>query len=232
VQRREFNHAAWLAGLTATVWGHNAWALGLADLTGSEALGGLRAALSQGARTAVLQLGQPGGFQNNPKVRIGLPGFLEDAAPLLKATGQGKRLDALVLTLNEAAEKAVPLAADMLAQAIQHLSVEDARRILGGGDTSVTDFFAEKTRSPLTAQFLPVVRQSTEHVQLADKYQAVAGRAAKLGWVKSEDADLPTYVTARALTGLYQVIGEEERKIRRNPAQAGSALLKKVFGAL
>jgi hypothetical protein len=180
----------------------------------------------------VLQFGQPGGFLNNPKVRIGLPGVLEDAAPVLKATGQGKRLDALVLTMNEAAEKAVPLAADLLAQAIQQLSVEDARRILGGGDTSVTDFFADKTRTSLTAQFLPVVRRSTDQVQLADQYQAVAGRAAKLGLMKAEDADLPGYVTARALTGLYHVIGEEERKIRRNPAQAGSALLKKVFGAL
>lgn len=232
VQRREFNHAVWLLGLAATAWGHQVRALGLAELTGSEAISGMRAALSHGAKAAVLQLGQKGGFHNNPKVRIGLPDFLEDAAPVLRATGQGKRLDALVMTLNEAAEKAVPLAADMLAQAIQRLSVGDARRILGGGDTAVTEFFAEKTRSPLTTQLLPVVKKSTDQVQLADKYQAVAGRAAKLGWVKSEDADLPTHVTARALTGLYHVIGEEERKIRRNPALAGSALLKKVFGAL
>jgi len=171
-------------------------------------------------------------FLNNPKVRIGLPGVLADAAPILKATGQGKRLDALVLAMNEAAEKAVPLAAQLLSQAIQHLGVDDARRILTGGDTSVTDFFADKTRTPLTAQFLPVVKQSTDQVQLADKYQAVAGRAAKLGLIKQEDADLPGYVTSRALSGLYLVIGEEERKIRQNPAQAGSALLKKVFGSL
>jgi hypothetical protein len=120
----------------------------------------------------------------------------------------------------------------LLAQAIQNLSVGDARRILGGGETSVTDFFADKTRASLTAQFLPVVKRSTDQVQLADKYQAVAGRAAKLGLIKAEDADLPGYVTARALAGLYQMIGEEERKIRQNPAQAGTSLLKKVFGAL
>lgn len=232
MRRREFNHATWLCGLGVAGWVSKAQALGLSDLSSTEALGGVRAALSQGAKAAVLQLGQAGGFLNNPKVRIGLPGILEDAAPVLKATGQGKRLDALVQTMNEAAEKAVPLAADLLAQAIGHLSVEDARRILGGGDTSVTDFFADKTRTSLTTQFLPVVRRSTDQVQLADKYQAVAGRAAKLGLMKAEDADLPGYVTARALTGLYHVIGEEERKIRRNPAQAGSALLKKVFGAL
>ena len=140
MRRREFNHATWLCGLGVAWWVNKAQALGLGDLSSTEALGGVRAALSQGAKAAVLQLGQAGGFLNNPKVRIGLPGILEDAAPVLKATGQGKRLDALVQTMNEAAEKAVPLAADLLAQAIQHLSVEDARRILGGGDTSVQGF--------------------------------------------------------------------------------------------
>jgi len=232
MQRREFNHVAWLAMLSGSLMAISARAQGLASLTSADALGGVRDALATGAKAAVLQLGQAGGFQNNPKVRIGLPGVLQDAAPLLKATGQGKHLDALVLAMNEAAEKAVPLAADLLGNAIKNLSVDDARRILSGGDTAVTDFFADKTRAALTAQFLPVVKRSTDQVQLADKYQSVAGRAAKLGLMKKEDADLPGYVTSHALGGLYQVIGEEERKIRQNPAQAGTALLKKVFGAL
>lgn len=232
MQRREFNHALWL--VPYTLWGvqGTAKAQTLDKITVSDAVGGVRDALSQGARAAVQQLGQPGGFLNNPKVRIGLPGVLEDAAPVLKATGQGKRLEALVQAMNQAAEQAVPLAADLLAQAVQNLSVGDARRLLGGGETSVTAFFEDKTRAGLTKTFLPVVRRSTDQVQLADKYQAVAGRAAKLGLIKAEDADLPGYVTGRALTGLYTVIGEEERKIRQNPAQAGTALLKKVFGAL
>jgi hypothetical protein len=157
---------------------------------------------------------------------------LESAAPLLRATGQGKRLDQLELAMNQAAEQAVPLAAKLLKQAIAQLSVTDAQRILTGGETSVTDFFAEKTREPLTTQFLPVVREATNKVQLADKYDAVAGRAAKLGLIKSSDADLSGYVAGRALDGLYAVIAEEERKIRQNPAAAGSALLKKVFGSL
>ena len=190
MQRREFNHAAWVCAVGVFFKATHAHAQGLAGLSSADALGGLREALGQGAKAALSQLGQPGGFLHNPKVRIGLPGVLEDAAPLLKATGQGKRLDALVQAMNEAAEKAVPLAADLLAQAIKTLSVDDARRILGGGDTSVTDFFAEKTRAPLTAQFLPVVRRSTDQVQLADKYQAVAGRVAKLGLIKPEEADL------------------------------------------
>lgn len=232
MQRREFNHAACLTLLAMGGTASTVGAQGPSALSNADALGGIRDALATGAKAAVSQLGQSGGFLNNPKVRIGLPGVLEDAAPLLKATGQGKRLDALVLAMNQAAEQAVPLAADLLSKAIKNLGVDDARRILTGGDTSVTGFFASVTRTPLTEQFLPVVKRSTDQVQLADKYQSVAGRAAKLGLIKSEDADLPGYVTSRALAGLYLVIGEEERKIRQNPAQAGSALLKKVFGAL
>ncbi len=181
---------------------------------------------------AVEQLGKPDGFMLNPKVRIPLPSVLENAAPLLKAAGQGKRLDELVLAMNQAAELAVPLAAKLLQQAIANLSVTDAQHILTGGETSVTDFFAGTTREPLTAQFLPVVRQTTDQVQLAGKYESVAGRAVKLGLMKKEEADLPGFVTSRALDGLYAVIADEERKIRQNPAQAGSALLKKVFGSL
>ena len=199
-------------------------------LSAGDALGGIRAALGSGAKAAVLQLGQAGGFSGNPKVRIGLPGVLADAAPLLKTMGQGKRLDELVAAMNQAAEQAVPLAADLLGQAIAHLTVDDAQRILRGGDTAVTEFFASTTRQPLTVAFLPMVKHSTDQVQLADKYQAVAGRAAKLGLLKAQDADLPGYVTGRALDGLYTVIGEEERKMRQNPAAAGSALIKKLFG--
>lgn len=229
MQRRDIHR---LTGLSLLLWAvptTSTWSQGL---TPSDALKGVRAALSAGARTAVEQLGQANGFMGNPKVRIPLPGILEDVAPLLKATGQGKRLDELVLAMNQAAERAVPLTANQLQQAVAHLDVRDAHAILTGGDTSVTQFFADKTREVLTQQLQPLVKKATDQVQLANKYEAVAGKAAKLGWVKREDADLPGYVTHRALDGLYAVIAEEERKLRSNPAKAGSELLKKVFGAL
>jgi len=228
MQRRQFVHMtpnlllAW-CGL------HTQWATAQ-GLSQTDALGGIRAALASGAKAAVLQLGQNGGFSGNAKLRIGLPGVLADAAPALKAMGQGKRLDELVAAMNQAAEQAVPLAADLLGQAVQTLSVDDAQRILRGGETAATDFFSSKTRQQLTAQFLPVVKTKTDQVQLADKYEAVAGRAAKLGLMKPEDANLPGYVTGKALDGLYAVIGEEERKIRQNPAAAASALIRKAFG--
>lgn len=110
------------------------------------------------------------------------------------------------------------------------MSVGDARRIVGGGDDSVTRFFADKTRDPLGERFLPIVKQQTERVDLAARFNAVAGKAAKLGLGKGEDANIERYVTRKALDGLYFMIGEEERKIRRDPVGTGSALLARVFG--
>lgn len=205
-------------------------ALSLGDLTDGEASEGLKAALEKGALMAVSLLGRKDGFLANEKVRIPLPGFLADAAKLLKTFGQGKRVDELVTSMNRAAETAVPMAKDLLVGAVKSMSVTDAKKILTGGDTSVTDFFAGKTREPLGVQFLPVVTRATQQVDLASKYNRVASKAAEFGLVKKEDAKIENYVTAKTLDGLYLIIGEEEKKIRRDPVGTGSAILKKVFG--
>lgn len=126
----------------------------------------------------------------------------------------------------------MPEAKPLLINAVKSMSVEDARKVIGGGDDSVTQFFAGKTRTPLAEKFLPIVTKATEKVSLASKYNAVAGKAMSLGLVKKEDANIQQYVTGKALDGLFLMIGEEERKIRQNPAAAGSAILKKVFGSL
>ena len=191
-----------------------------------------RAALERGANSAVGLLGRPGGFLDNPKVRIPLPGFLKEAAKLAKFTGQQKRVDDLVTAMNRAAEAAVPEAKELLVNAVKAMSVDDARKIVTGGDNSVTQFFASKTRTSLAAKFLPIVTQATEKVALADKYNALAGKAPSTGLVKKEDANIQQYVTGKALDGLYLMIGEEERKIRKDPIGTGSAILQKVFGAL
>jgi hypothetical protein len=161
-----------------------------------------------------------------------LPGFLEDASKLLKLTGQGKRVDELVTSMNRAAEAAVPMGQQLLVGAVKNMSVGDAKGILTGGDDSVTQFFASKTRVPLGETFLPVVTQATEKVGLAASYNRVAGRAAGLGLLKKDEANIEQYVTGKTLDGLYTLIGEEERKIRQDPVGSGSAILKKVFGAL
>ncbi len=232
-RRRQFIQSTpGLIGLFVLAAHQQARALTLGDLTDRDASQGIKVALEKGALAAVALLGKTDGFLGNPKVRIPLPGFLEDASRLLKLTGQGKRVDELVTSMNRAAEAAVPMGKDLLVGAVKSMSVTDAKNILTGGDDSVTRFFAEKTRAPLGEKFLPVVTRATEKVGLANQYNRVAGQAAGIGLVRSEDANIQRYVTGKSLDGLYTIIGEEERKIRQDPVGTGSAILKKVFGVL
>jgi hypothetical protein len=199
----------------------------------ADASGALKAALERGADIAVKQLGQVNGFMSNDKIRIPLPDVLEKAAPLLRAVGRGRQLDELVTSMNHAAENAVSMALPLLRNAIKSMSVQDARQILTGGDHAVTDFFAAKTREPLGAQFMPLVDKAVEKLSLAKRYNDLAGKAGSMGLVKGEQAaTVQQHVTAKALDGLYFVIGEEERRIRADPVGTGSALLKKVFSSL
>jgi hypothetical protein len=223
MQRRQIVLAT-ATGLAMTPLG--AWAA----LNETDAASGVRTALQRGAEAALQSLGRTDGFLGNDKVRIPLPGYLESAAKLMRRFGQGKRVDQLETAMNRAAEAAVPKARTLLVNTIRDISVEDALRIVKGGDTAVTDFFARKTREPLNAQFLPIVTEATQQVDLAKKYNRVAGQATGLGLVKSEDANIEQYVTRKALDGLYLVIGEEEKKIRADPLGTGSAILRKVFG--
>lgn len=233
MERREFNVLSGTAVAALLLMAHaQARALSLDDLSNTEASQGLKAALEKGALVAVGLLGRPDGFLGNPQVRIELPGFLKSAGKLLKTLGQGKRVDELVTAMNRAAEAAVPMAKDLLVSAVRSMSVADAKNILSGGDTSVTTFFAQKTRDPLAVRFLPVVTEATRKVDLASKFNAVAAKASGFGLVKKEDANIEHYVTDKSLDGLYFMIGEEEKKIRQDPVGAGSAILKKVFGAL
>ncbi len=230
MDRRHFNSAAISALCLLAV--QQAHALSLADLTDKEANQGLKAALEKSAVAAVGLLGQSDGFMGNEKVRIPLPGSLDQAAKLLKTMGQGKRVDELVLAMNRAAEAAVPLAKEQLVAAVKGMSFTDAKHILTGGDNALTSFFAEKTRTPLFAKFLPVVTQATAKVGAAEKYNQFAGKAASFGLVKPEDASIQDYITHKTLDGLYLMIGEQEKQIRQDPVGTGSAVLKKVFGAL
>ncbi|CAN7503003.1 MULTISPECIES: DUF4197 domain-containing protein [Duganella] len=210
----------------------SAYALSLADLTNQDASGGLKAALEQGSSMAVSKLGTDGGFLNNAKVRIPLPKILEQARPLLKMTGKGQQLDDLVVQMNHAAEAAVPMAKPLLLDAVKSMTVTDAKNILTGGDTSVTDFFREKTSPKLAVQFLPIVKKVTDRSDLANKYNATMALAPKMGMLAKDQSTVEGYVTQRALDGLYTMIGEEEKAIRADPLGQGSKLIGKVFGAL
>ncbi|MQA18586.1 DUF4197 domain-containing protein [Rugamonas rivuli] len=218
--------------LPLTLAAASAYALSLADLSNQDASGGLKAALEKGSSLAVSKLGAENGFLNNEKVRIPLPKILEQARPLLKMTGKGQQLDDLVVQMNHAAEAAVPMAKPLLMDAVKSMSITDAKNILTGGDTSVTDFFREKTSPKLAVQFLPIVKKVTDRSDLANKYNTAMAMAPKLGVLAKDQATVEGYVTQRALDGLYTMIGEEEKAIRADPLGAGSKLIGKVFGAL
>ena len=233
MQRRNFNQAGVSAfGLLILVICRHAHAVSLVNLSQTDAANGLKNALKKGVVMAVDALGKTDGFLGNPKVRIPLPGYLEDASKLLRNFGQGRRIDELTMSINRAAEAAVPMGKELLLGAVRSMNVTDAKNILMGGETSVTNFFSEKTRAPLGVKFLPLVTQATEKVGLANKYNEFAGKAASFGLLRKEDANIQQYVTGKTLDGLYLMIGEEEKKIRQNPVGTGSAILQKVFGAL
>jgi hypothetical protein len=210
----------------------SAFALSLADLTQSDASGGLKDALTQGAKVAVQQLGKPGGFSNNPDVRIELPGNLGKAAKTMKMMGMGAQVDQLEASMNKAAEAAVPQAQALLVDSVKKMTVQDAKSILAGSNDSATQYLNKTSREQIRAKFLPIVKQATDQVGLAKQYNSFAGQAASFGVIDAKSANIENYVTEQALDGLFAMIAEQEASIRENPAGAATSLAKKVFGAL
>ena len=201
-------------------------------ISNKDAVAGLRAALDKGSQVAVATLGKTDGFFGNQKVKIPLPESLQRAEKLMRSVGMSKYADELILTMNRAAEAAVPEAKKLFVDAVKKMTVQDAKGVLTGGDTAGTAYFKRTTSEQLRARFLPIVQKATKKVKLADKYNEYAERGAKFGLVKKEDANLDSYVTQKALDGLFYMVAEEEKKIRQDPVKAGSELLRKVFGAL
>lgn len=210
----------------------NVFALSLSDLSQQDASGGLKDALIQGAQVAVKQLGAPGGFSNNPDVRIELPGKLGKAAKTMKMMGMGAQVDQLEASMNKAAEAAVPQAQALLVDAVKKMTVADAKAILSGPQDSATQYLNKSSREQIRARFLPIVKQATDQVGLAQQYNAFAGQAASFGVVDAKSSTVESYVTEQALDGLFEMIAKQEANIRQNPAAAATGLAKKVFGAL
>jgi hypothetical protein len=206
-----------------------------ADLSGisnAEAANGLKQALVDGSAAAVARLGVQNGFLDNPKVKIPLPPALQRIESALRFAGMRKQADDLVVAMNRAAEAAVPEAKSLLVQSVQKMSVQDAKGILTGGDTAATDYFRKTTQTQLTQRFLPIVKKATDQVGLAEQYNALAGQAVQLGLVQKEQATIESYVTQKALDGLYLMIAEQEKMFRQNPVGATSDIVKRVFGAI
>lgn len=206
---------------------------GALDLISSADAGqAVRLALEKGSERAVSQLGRPGGFSDDPSLRIPLPEALQKSRKVLKFMGRGDDLNALENAINRAAEQAVPEGRQVLVETVRSMTLADAKSILTGGDDSVTQFFRENSRDDLMARLTPIVDDQISKLGIARQYDALAGQGAKLGLVKGADASLAGYVTDQALQGLFTVIAREEKALRADPIGSGSKLLGKVFGAL
>jgi hypothetical protein len=226
--RRGFTSAMALLALTAV----GVAAAGALDaLTNKDASSGLRAALSQGIDIAVAQLGAPDGFLKNPKVTIPLPPAMQKADRALRMLGMSGDADALKVAMNHAAESAVAEAKPVLKNALQKMTLADAKSILAGGDDAATQYFRRTTTADLTTRFKPIVAKATSKVQLASLYDHYAGKAASFGLIAPADANLNDYVTAKALDGLFIRMADEEKAIRADPLGQTSSILRKVFGA-
>jgi hypothetical protein len=204
----------------------------LEHISQREAASALKTALEKGSRAAVAQLGRENGFYGDARVRIPLPESLARADRTMRRLGMGRYADELVLAMNRAAEAAVPEAQQLFVNAVKKMTVQDAKGILTGGETAGTEYFRRTTAAELRKRFLPIVRKSTEKVGVAQTYNRYAQQGAALGLVRAEHADLDAYVTQKALDGLYFMVAEEEKKIRKDPLGAASSIIKKVFGAL
>jgi hypothetical protein len=219
-----------MLGLLAGVPMSTVWALSIPGITDAEASSGLKAALEKAGVAAIGILGKPDGFLGNDKVRIPLPGFLNEAAKIGKALGMGKKIDELTVSMNRAAESAVPMAKDMIVGAARSLTLTDAKNIVTGGQTSVTDFFKGKTETPLFGKFLPLVTQVVGKTGLVQQYNSLAEKL-PMGAGKSDSVKVENHVTHKALDGMFYMIGQQEIGFRQNPLGAGG-IIGKVFGAL
>jgi Protein of unknown function (DUF4197) len=204
----------------------------LASITNQDAVQGLKDALVQASGKAVSQLSAPNGFLGNDRVKIPLPDSIRRVESGLRMIGMGRQADELVASMNRAAELAVREATPLLVSSVKSMSVQDAKGILTGPDDAATQYFKRTTSDALAQRFLPIVKQATQKVDLAQQYNTLAGQAAQYGLISKEEANIDAYVTRKALDGLFIVIAEQERSIRRDPMGAATSVAKKVFGAI
>jgi len=203
-------------------------------------VGGLKEALGKGVEQAIARLGHEGGFLTNMSVKIPLPDKLRAVEKTLRVVKQEKLADDFVNTINRAAELAVPEAASVFREAITAMSLSDAKAILTGGTNAATQYFRRTTETNLFNKFLPIVKKATDEAGVTSAYKrfvekgATTGSLGSLGnsFLKTDSLDVDSYVTTKALDGLFKMVAEEEKRIRENPAARTSELLQKVFGGI
>ena len=202
---------------------------GSADLSENEIIQGLKEALEIGTDNSVSLLSRVDGFYRHPDVKILLPDKVRQVESLLRTAGFGNQLDAFELSMNRAAEQAAPHARALFWEAITQMTFEDAKSILAGRENEATLYFQAKTTDQLTALFTPLVHNAMADVGVTRAWQDLDDSISRLPFVESYRFDLDAYVTGKALDGLFFMIEQEERKIRKDPAARVTELLQKVF---
>ena len=200
------------------------------SISESEIVEGLKEALEIGTAKAVELKTKKGGYYNNPEIKIPLPESVQKVENLLRGAGFGSKVDAFELSMNNAAERAAPEAKSIFWDAIKKMKIDDAKKILNGQDDEATLYFKDKTYAPLQEIFEPIVKESMGEVGVTRTYQDLNAKVEKIPFADSLSLDLDKYVTDGALNGLFQMLAEEEKKIRSDPAARVTDLLKKVFG--
>jgi hypothetical protein len=199
-------------------------------LSDSKIASGLKEALQVGATNAVKLTGKPDGYFGNQAIKILMPKSLHTLEQGLRTVGYGPKVDDFILSMNRSAEAAAPAAKKIFIDAILSMNFDDARIILSGGDTAATDYFKNKTTEQLTVAFRPIVEKTMDQNSVTQQYKQLVGQAQSIPFMKSPNLDITNYVVSQALNGLFYMLGEEERKIRKDPAAQTTSLLKQVFG--
>ena len=201
-----------------------------ANLSNDEIISGLKEALTVGGTNAGNLASKADGFFKNPSIKIPFPKEAKDMENTLRSIGLGKEVDRFILSLNRAAEDAAKKSIPIFTGAIKNMNIQDGLSILRGGDKAATEFLKTKTQDELTAAFKPVISKSIEKVNVTRYWKSLADAYNKIPLVKKVNPDLTAYTTGKALDGLFFLLGEEELKIRKDPAAQITDLLKKVFG--
>jgi len=197
----------------------------------SDVVNGLKEALQKGTDYAVATVSKPNGYYNNPSIKIPLPGEVQKMEKLLRTVGYGQKVDEFEMSMNRAAEKAAPEAKSIFLDALRQMNFDDAQKILKGPDNAATEYFKGKTSGHLTEAFKPIVKDSMNSVGATRQYEDLNSKLSSIPMGGKLGFDLNQYVTDKSLKGLFFMVAEEEKKIRRDPAARTTDLLEKVFGS-
>ena len=200
------------------------------NLRNDKITAGLKEALKVSTAKAVAATGKPDGFLKNDAIKILLPDKLRTAGKGFRLAGMGSQLDELEVGMNRAAEQATPQAKQIFLDALMKMTISDARQILSGNETAATEYFRGKSSADLTKAFAPIVHKSLENVGTLKQYTRLTQNPMAASLLHSQNFDLDSYVVKKTLDGLFFMLGQEEKQIRKNPAARTTSILKEVFG--